>query len=265
MDNKAVESNPALAVKIPEKPSEKPRRALTDIEQRWIRETEHRAKTIAMIAMYSGLRRGEIIPLEWSDIDLVAGTITVNKSVVFESNQPKVKEGAKTKAGARVVYVPRVLIDYLNKIADKEGLVCPSADGKMLSDIAFKRLWDSYLAELNFKYGDFSEYKFKNNVKSRFAPEKIPFVIPRFTMHWLRHTFITMMYMAGVDVLTAKEQAGHADIKTTMQIYTHLDKTFKKKSIDKLNDFCYNKIAEINSQNTNGCQMGVKSPANPLK
>ena len=46
-----------------------------------------------------------------------------------------------------------------------------------------------------------------------------------------------MLYMAGVDVMTAKEQAGHADIKTTMEIYTHLDETHKLKQIDKLDEY----------------------------
>jgi integrase len=50
-----------------------------------------------------------------------------------------------------------------------------------------------------------------------------------------------MLYISGVDVLTAKEQAGHADIETTLNIYTHLDNTYKRKQIDKLNVF-------INSQ-----------------
>ena len=46
-----------------------------------------------------------------------------------------------------------------------------------------------------------------------------------------------MLYFAGVDVLTAKEQAGHANISTTMQIYTHLDKLHKQRQINKLNDY----------------------------
>lgn len=54
-----------------------------------------------------------------------------------------------------------------------------------------------------------------------------------------------MLYMAGVDVLTAKEQAGHSDIKTTMAIYTHLDNKYKAKTMNKLNDYL------------NGCQIGV--------
>ena len=72
---------------------------------------------------------------------------------------------------------------------------------------------------------------------TRFDPENIPFMIPRITAHWLRHTFITNMYLAGVDVLTAKQQAGHSDIKVTMDIYTHLDSEHQNRSMEKLNDY----------------------------
>ncbi len=58
-------------------------------------------------------------------------------------------------------------------------------------------------------------YKPYQKPKSKMAPGGVPIIIPKFTAHWLRHTFITMMYMAGVDVLTAAKQAGHADIKVT--------------------------------------------------
>jgi len=49
------------------------------------------------------------------------------------------------------------------------------------------------------------------------------------------------MYLAGVDVMTAKEQAGHADITTTMEIYTHLNAEHKEEQMDKLNDY-YNRL-----------------------
>ena len=65
----------------------------------------------------------------------------------------------------------------------------------------------------------------------------MPIVIDKITAHMLRHTFITNMYLAGVDVLTAKEQAGHSDIQTTLNIYTHLDGIYKKKEISKLDQF----------------------------
>jgi integrase len=46
-----------------------------------------------------------------------------------------------------------------------------------------------------------------------------------------------MLYFAGVDVLTAKEQLGHTDAQTTLGIYTHLDKTHKRKAMSKLDEY----------------------------
>lgn len=241
VDNRVIDYNPAVAVKIPatSKPkTEEKRRALTDIEQSWIINTQHRAKTAAMIMMFAGLRRGEVVPLLWTDIDFTENTISVTKSMERIGNDWQVKQGAKTQSGVRKVYIPLILADYLKQIDKKNNLlVCPNTKGKMMSLSSWNTMWDSYLAELNFKYGDFSNVLDFKKPNSKFAPKKIPLVIPKITPHWLRHTFITSMYLAGVDVLTAKEQAGHADINTTMMIYTHLDSVHKAKQIDKLNQY----------------------------
>ena len=269
IENRVIEYNCARAVKIPAETPTSTKEALTDEQQIWIRETPHRARTAAMIMLYAGLRRGELIPLLWGDVNLKAGTITVNKSVEFINGAPKLKSGGKTKSAARVVYIPRLLIEYLKPLAGNPfALVCPSAKGKLMSDSAWKRLWNSYIAELNFRYGDFgnsvewNKDKDGNPMKreppsSRYIPEKIPIVIPTFTAHSLRHTYITMLYKAGVDVLTAKEQAGHADISTTLAIYTHLDAEYKKKTITKLDKY----LSGDTEFEGDGCQMGVKANA----
>lgn len=70
IDNKVIDYNPAAKVQIPKKAISEERRALTEEEQAWISETPHRMQTAAMIMMYAGLRRGELIPLTWDDIDL---------------------------------------------------------------------------------------------------------------------------------------------------------------------------------------------------
>ena len=245
--NRVTEWNPATAVTIPKGAPQEEKRALTEEEQQWIIEMPHRAQTAAMIMMYAGLRCGELIPLLWTDIDLERKTITVNKSVAIEEDGQKIKDGAKTESGERVVYIPDKLVDYLAAVDRKNNLlVCPSVRGKIMTPGAWKSLWNSYLTDLNRTYGDFSnQIVFVKGVPTQYVLPKskkdtrhpAPFVIPRITAHWLRHTYITMLYLAGVDVMTAKEQAGHADIKTTMQIYTHLDKKYKVKQIDKLNDF----------------------------
>lgn len=269
IENRVIEYNCARAVKIPSEAEAHSKEALSDEMQRWVRDTPHRAQTAAMIMLYAGLRRGELIPLLWRDVDLSAGTISVNKSVEFINGVPNLKSGGKTKAAARTVYIPQLLVDYLKPLAGNPfALVCPSAKGKLMSDSAWKRLWNSYIAELNFKYGDFGKSiewnKGKDGSplkrkapKSRFTPEKIPIIIPKFTAHSLRHTYITMLYKAGVDVLTAKEQAGHADISTTLSIYTHLDAEYKKKTITKLDEY----LSGVVKDNGDGCQMGVNANA----
>jgi len=65
----------------------------------------------------------------------------------------------------------------------------------------------------------------------------LPMRIEPFTPHQLRHTFCTLMYFAGVDVLTARDQMGHKDISVTLGIYTSLDKKFKKKKINRLDSY----------------------------
>ena len=249
VDNRVIDYNPAISVKLPAEAPKETRRALTTEEQQWIlAPSENRGKRAAMIMMYAGLRRGELIPLLWTDINLEKKTINVNKAVEMINGKSVVKDCTKTAAGMRTVYIPQVLADYLAaEPRNNSLLVCPNASGGMMSESAYKRVWDSYLAELNFKFGDFSnvlvpneqsgKMEQYNKPKSRFAPQKIPFVIPRITAHMLRHTFITLMYIAGVDLLTAKEQAGHADVQTTMEIYTHLDSIYKSKQIEKLDEY----------------------------
>ena len=239
IQNRVLDYDCAEAVKIPKSAESSTRRALTDEEQRWITDTPHRAQTAAMIMMYAGLRRGELLALTWQDINLEEGTISVTKSVELIKGLPHIKPGGKTDAATRTVYIPRKLISYLqNTPHDPLGLVCPTVKGTPMTDTAWRRLWDSYLADLNIKYGDWSGCMQTGGKRpAKHSPMEKPFLIPRITPHWLRHTFITMLYMAGVDVLTAKEQAGHADISTTMSIYTHLDEKYKRKSISKLDEY----------------------------
>lgn len=247
--SRVMDFNPAKGVIIPQVDPPEERRALTKTEQSWIAApTDHRVHIGAMIMMYAGLRRGELLALTWSDIDIPGRRITVNKAMVMVDGKPEIKNRTKTKAGMRVVNIPRVLADFLAEEKKKATtlLVMTNNDGSAISGDNWRRLWKSYMQELNFKFGDFSgimvEDKNGNSVpykkpNSRFAPDKVPMVIPEFTAHWLRHTFITNLYMAGVDVITASKQAGHADIQTTMDIYTHLDDEFKTNQMSKLDEF----------------------------
>jgi len=235
--NRVLEFNPVVAVTVPATSPVSVRSAISDEQQLWIRQMPHRAQTPAMIMLYAGLRRGEVIALHWSDIDLEARTIRVNKSVEMLRGSAHLKQGAKTKAGTRIVDIPIVLADYLSREkaalgSDMDQLVCPSVRGGLMSDTAWRRMWNSYMQDINITYG-------YGGKRSKFDPNRnkdkpIVMLIEPFTAHQLRHTFATLLYKAGVDPMTAMHQLGHADIKTTLGIYTHLDAEYKRRSMDKL-------------------------------
>lgn len=261
IEARVLEYSPASAIRIPKGALQERRRALNDKEQQWIIDTPHRAQRAAMIMMYSGVRRGELIPLTWDDIDLKKKTIRVNKAVEMIKGKPRVKP-PKTKAGNRTIDIPQRLVDFLEPLKKEDFaqfpnarpinlLVCRSASGGMFTNQAWRTMWRSYLTDLNVKYG------FRGKVNKLAANKKIekdkkqgrlPLLIPNITPHWLRHTFATLLYLAGVDVLTARDQLGHADIKTTLAIYTHLDKIYKRKSMARLDDYLDPKKEQVKSK-----------------
>lgn len=209
------------SVIIPKKAPKMHRRALTELEQDMIINTPHRCQTGAMIMMFSGVRRGELIPLRWEDVDLKNEMIFVNKSVEFIDNKPFVKSGGKTSGATRIIPIPPILVEYL-KLEKKSSqndaeLICSGASGQMHTVSSFRKMWDSYILELNIKYG------YPDMNISKFNPTKIPLKIEKFTPHYLRHTYATLLYLQGIDIVTAKQYMGHADIQTTVNIYTDLN------------------------------------------
>ena len=226
--NRVLDYNPADAVIIPKNAPQSHRRALTKEEQGWILNTPHKMQLAAMIMMYAGLRRGELLALTWQDIKLADRTITINKAVEFRKGIPHIKGSTKTNSGMRVVSIPEILAVYLSDQPKSSLLVFPSTTGQIVSESSWRVMWDDYLKEIDKRFG--SPKVGKSSILT----------ISHFTAHWLRHTYATMLYMAGVDVMTAKELLGHTDIKTTLGIYTHLDTKFKIRSVDKLNDYLGN-------------------------
>ncbi len=236
INNRLLDYNPAKAIKLPKNDTPSSKRALTKDEQQWIIDTPHRAQPIAMTMLFAGLRRGEAIPLTWRDFDVEKKCLCINKSVAMVSGKFEVKPHTKNGKD-RVVYIPDVLFRFLQNEKKQTNSIYmfPSAQNGMMTDSGFRRLWSSYLTELNIKYATLH-----SNVKrptSKHAPQKFPMLISNIRPHWLRHTYATMLYMAGVDVLTARDQLGHSDIETTLQIYTHLDESHKSRTLLKLNDY----------------------------
>lgn len=65
------------------------------------------------------------------------------------------------------------------------------------------------------------------------------------TQHQLRHTYATMLFESGVDIKTAQDLMGHKDIRTMLQIYTHLSAAHKERNISKLDNYISDKYDKI--------------------
>jgi integrase len=180
----------------------------------------------ALLLLYCGLRRGELIALTWNDIDINNRTVNVNKAAVFDDNQTLI-QSPKTEAGIRTVPLPEILYDAVraSRRATETALVCPAADGRMMTKTAFNKAWRSYMHYLNIKAG--------GRDASRSHPKVM--AIDNLTPHMFRHTYATILYNAGVDVKSAQRFLGHADINVTLKIYTHLSAQKETEAIAALN------------------------------
>ena len=162
--------------------------------------------------------------------------IHVWRSVAFEAhNQARVKK-PKTAAGTRDVPIIDVLYEILAE-ARKHAtstMVCPSAQGTQMTDTSWQTSWSSYMHFLNIQAG--------GRDRSRINPKVV--AIEPFSAHQLRHTFITMCHEAGVDVKVTQEIAGHADIHTTLMIYTHLTDAKRQEGIRTLNAHLQDTLTE---------------------
>ncbi len=237
MQNDLVYRNVFEKIKVPHVDAEE-RQPITEEQRELILNTweGHRMGVPALIMLYCGLRRGEMLALLWTDIDFKAKTLSVSKAADMPTNATTVKK-PKTKAGTRIVPIPDAIMPALLR-ARREAIsmyVCPAMrTGDIMSAQAYTEAWSSYMHYLNLCAGGRDKVRTKNeNGKVCFIPA-VQAMEP-FTAHQLRHSYATMLYDADVDVKTAQKLLGHADFSVTMKIYTHLSTEKESAGIERLN------------------------------
>lgn len=241
IENELIYKNPARNKKkvIPKNAPTKIVSAITPEQQQLVIDTEHRAKIAAVIMMFMGLRTGEVLALEWGDIDLVNYKLSVNKRTQrISSNKYIVTEGTKN-GKCRYVSIPVNLGAWLKKKKDISNsyLVVPNRNGELQSPTQWRNLWNTYQNEIN--YSAYCKKCVNAGLipANKHTPAGIPRVVNTFNAHQLRHTYATLLYISGVDVLTASELLGHSNIEITLKIYTHLDKQFRELNISKFDNY----------------------------
>lgn len=169
------------------------------------------------LELSTGLRRGELLGLQWKDIDMQTGKCQIRRSLVKNvSNTIDINE-PKTKTSKRIVIIPENVLDILEAHRDrqeqdkiKEGYlendwVFCTEEGKPLSPRNFTRKFDRLLEKAKM--------------------EHIPF-------HALRHSVATALLVNGVNLKVVSAQLGHADIRVTADTYSHVLEEVQKQTSD---------------------------------
>lgn len=184
-----------------------------------------------LLMLFCGLRRGEMMALDWSAVDLEARTVTVRQTAVISGNKIIIEQRAKTSAGLRIIPIPDYLYEALLTIENKNGYVCKSTRGLPLSESAVSSGIERF-CNIVTRYIN-GNPKNPNRANSKEKQAKLF----HFRPHDLRHTYCSLLYAAGVDVKTAAYLLGHADINVTMRIYTHLSEEQKTASTQSLTEY----------------------------
>ena len=220
--------NPCKGVAFPEDDTEEMRVLSKGEQEKFIKALDGEYyRPMLLTYLYSGLRLGEGIPLTWEDIDLEKRTIRVNKKAIvrhdYASHSAKleVQNFCKTKSSKRRVVITAGLVEVLK--AHKAEMMKQAEEAR--------REWsESNLAFPNTKGNMLYSRNLQTSLEKIFARAGIEGA----TMHTLRHTYATRCFEAGVDIKAVSEQLGHANVKTTYNIYVHLLDDTKAKEIDKL-------------------------------
>lgn len=201
-----------------------------------------------MLCLYSGLRREEALALQWDSVFLEgdAPHIVVCRAWHTEHNRPVILTDLKTKAAKRTIPIPPQLVECLEAIKEKStsDFVIANRDGGALSETQWRRVW-GYVRTRTVRERTYYRYINGQKIPHTVTPvlgeraahnnDVVYSIDFEVTPHQLRHTYITNLLLAGVDVKTVQVLAGHEHAKITLDIYAHLTYNQPKDLISKVN------------------------------
>ena len=170
-----------------------------------------------ILLIYTGLRIGELLALEWKDVDFEEKYIIVRKSAVMIKNREvgaktknilKMQDSTKSEHSDRIVPLSKRAIEAITKLEKINGnfkYVMSTKSGKIINPRNVSRMLEGILVRCG---------------------------IESTGLHTCRHTFASMLFRKGVDVKTVSELMGHANVSITYNIYIHLIKEQKHQAIN---------------------------------
>ena len=197
--------NPADACKTPTlRPKEMQVLSPEEIRRLLIQARENDCYELLLLELSTGLRRGEILALQWDDLDLCTGVLRIERQVQ-RVRRELVISAPKTKSSCRSIILPApilgVLRDYRQSIRSRWMFPSPKKEDSPLDPAAVRKKLAKVL-----KWADCKHVRF----------------------HDLRHTFATNTLEHGMDIKTLSTIIGHVTSATTLNVYAHVTDTMRE-------------------------------------
>ena len=209
-----IVSNPAERVQPPK--AKKPKRKYYDDDQckillenlEQLDEEQIKYKTAIILTVFTGVRLGELMGLEWNDIDFRNGIVSINRSSQYLADTGVFTKVPKTESSIREVAIPDFVISLLEEYKlwyeEQKSLygelwinsnrLFVQADGKPMHPSTIIKWFVKFIGQIG---------------------------LPVINFHGLRHTNATLLIAQNIDVAVVAARLGHAQITTTFNFYVH--------------------------------------------
>lgn len=200
-------------------------------------------KVAIYIAIFCGLRNGELLGLTWNDIDLNNKTLTVNKARAQTKEDGMITKLPKNESSIRTISVHDTLIELFKEYKleqESEREKCGNLWDKEWNDNPWLLTqWNGkgmhYKTLTHWLRRTIKDYN-ERIMNDKDIPDKLKgdYLLPVISIHKLRHTSATLLIGQNTDIKTVSARLGHAQTTTTMNIYVHGLKSIDRKASDTL-------------------------------
>lgn len=218
-----IDRNPATVVSRPRVGRKEMRVWTLDQSEQFLRSTvDRRWYIVYAIALRTGMRRGEILALKWSDIDFESSVIHVQRTLSFTKSRYVFSE-PKTAGSNRMIPIPETLINELRRHRKRQQ------EARLKLGAAFQ---DHDLVVTTWK----GTPVYPSDIDRDFVQVIKETGLPRIRFHDLRHTHATILLRLGEHPKVVAERLGHSSVTVTLDTYSHVLPDMQRGLVDRLEE-----------------------------
>jgi integrase len=184
---------------------------------------ENRLEVLLTLAVITGMRRGELLALRWSNIDFNRKVLLILHTVDYIPKYGYVETEPKTNAGKRLVKLPDFLVEMLKQ----------HRTSLLEKQLKLGQAWENRDLVFPDLHGGYFNPGYLDKVFARLLQDA---GVPHMHFHDLRHSAATILLGMGVNIKVIQELLGHSDIAITLRVYSHLLPSMQGEAVDKWED-----------------------------